>query len=59
MRLSNWLFILVGIQAVWMVGIEYSWIDTPKYYDVFHEDLVFILKFMTWFIVRAIEENNK
>lgn len=57
MRLSSWLIIVVLLQAAFMVSVEYNWIDTPKYYDVYHEDLVFILKFMTWFIVRAIEES--
>lgn len=58
MKLSNILAILTLIQFLYMVVIlgEYY---IPKFKTTMeHEDLVFILHLMTWFIVRAIENNK-
>ena len=56
MRLSYLIALLTALQFIYMaISIYYP--DTPKTFpfDVYHEDLIFILHLMTYFIVASIE----
>lgn len=56
-RLSNILALLTISQA-WFVLAHYHGILKSKEgfpFDILHEDTIFIMHLMTWFIVRAIE----
>ena len=55
MKLSNTLAFMTAIQLVYLIAIEKGWYTSPYTLSYEHEDLIFILHLMTWFIVRAIE----
>ena len=61
MKTSRIVGLLALLQLIWMVLVIHKVIDGPTSFafDVLHEDLIFIIHLMTYFIVRAIEENKK
>ena len=61
MKTSRIVGLLALLQLIWMVLVIHKVIDGPTSFafDVLHEDLIFIINLMTYFIVRAIEESKK
>lgn len=62
-KLSTWLLMLTIMQFMYvcMLGlgvINPFYFDNRWTVDINHEDLVFILHFMTYFIVKAIEDSK-
>mgnify|MGYP003589818010 CR=1 FL=1 len=55
MKLSNILAFMTIIQFIYALAVAKGWYTSPYTLSYEHEDLVFVLYFMTWFIVRAIE----
>lgn len=55
MKLSNILAFMTIIQFIYALAVAKGWYTSPYTLSYEHEDLVSVLYFMTWFIVRAIE----
>ena len=55
MKLSNILAVMTIVQFIYAVAIAKGWYTSLYTLSYEHEDLIFVLHFMTWFIVRTIE----
>ena len=56
MRLSTVVGILTLGQAMYIVASHFGWyVSSTIRFDFIHEDTIFVMHFMTWFIVKSIE----
>ena len=53
---SKVLLILTILQFLYTLALAQSWYKSPYSLSYEHEDLIFILHLMTWFIVYTIEQ---
>lgn len=53
---SKVLLILTILQFLYTLALAQGWYKSPYSLSVEHEDLIFILHLMTWFIVYTIEQ---
>ena len=55
-KVSTIIGILTVLQYLYTIALIQGWYVSAKHFSLEHEDLIFILHLMTWFIVASIEK---